>query len=84
MKREDVTIEQENLTEFEMNDDFSILYSQTKDIWFIEDYSKDGRITILEDPSNGLSMEDIFLYEDFEITKDRLDSFKELVSKRTE
>lgn len=79
MKREDVSIEYEDLVEFEFHEDFSILYSHTNDIWFIEDYSEDGKITILEDLSEGIPMEETFLYKDVEITKDQLEKYKKII-----
>lgn len=79
MKREDVSVEYEDLAEFEVHEDFSILYSHTYDIWFIEDYSEDGRITILEDLKEGIPMEETFVYRDQEITKEQLEKFKDVV-----
>lgn len=61
MKKEDIVVEHEYLIEFEINEDFSILYSKTNDIWFIEDYSEDCKITILEDLQEGIPMKEVFL-----------------------
>lgn len=79
MKKEDITLEYESLVEFEITEDFSILYSHTADVWFIEDYSEDGKITFLEDLSEGIPMEEIFIYKDVEITEEQLEKYKEIV-----
>jgi len=79
MKRDDVSVEYEELVEFELDEDYSILYSRTKNIWFIEDYSEDGRITILEDLKENILMKETFFYKDKEITIEELNEYKDIV-----
>lgn len=77
----DPTIEYEDITEFELTEDFSVLYSHTADVWLIEDYSEDGKITLLEDLSLGISMEETFLYKDVEISLEQINNYKDIVNK---
>lgn len=81
MKKEDITIEHESLVEFEITEDFSILYSKTSEVWFIEDYSEDGKITILEDLKEGIPMEETFVYKGIELSSDLINNYKDIAKK---
>lgn len=79
MKKEDVTIINETLSEFEIDEDFSLFFSHTSKVWFIEDFEEDGKITILIDKENQIFLEKVFMYKGKEISNDLINSYQKIV-----
>jgi len=74
----------EKIAEFKISDDFSLLYSETFDVWFIEDYSEDGAITTVLDESNGFLLEPDFEYKGVLITESMIQDCKDVLTSEEE
>jgi uncharacterized protein YqgQ len=78
MKHNEPIIEFEDLVEFIINPDFSVMYSKQNEEWFIEDFSDDGLIIEITD------IEKDFSYKEEIITKENFLKFKEIMEKNNE
>lgn len=78
MKNEEIQITQENLFEFEIDENFSVFYSKTNDVWFVEDYEDDGLILILKDTKNGIEFSDIE-YKGTMISEELIKKYEKIV-----
>lgn len=73
-----VTIEYENVIEFELSDNISLMYSKTNKnyyIWGIDDSTYDEFTFELDDSFDGMYFDGIY------VSRQDYDEFKELVSK---
>lgn len=79
MNEKEVELLEENLIEFELNDDISLIYSETNNNWYILDYSDNLNEEIIEDEKNDIFLKEDFTFKDVNITLSEFQSFKEKI-----
>lgn len=75
----DIQLLEEEVFEFELNEDISVIYVSSIEAWFIEDHGEDDRMTLIEDTREDISLEKDYPYKGVIITVDQLDSYKKIV-----
>jgi len=79
---DNISIEYQDLTEFQLNNDISLIYNKTRNFWYAQsnDLEKNSDIEIIEDLGRDIEMiADIYIFDTYPLTIEKFNEIKKIM-----
>jgi len=78
---DNISIEYQDLVEFRLSEDISLVYNETRNIWYAQsnDLEENSDIEIIEDLGRGIEMiADIYIFDTYLLTVEKFNKIKKI------